>query len=812
MKSRFFYLLAVWLWCTFFAQAQEKAQPVHKEFDAVKIHAPIHVDGVGDEPAWSKATVLTGFTQWDGDVGKPATSPTEVRVLYSNKAVYILAKNYDQSSDIRKELSERDGIGNADFFGFFFDPFLSEIEGTEFIVSAAGTQFDAKLNQNGEDDSWDAVWDSAVKINEDSWSVEIEIPYSAIRFPSKDVQTWGINFFRRIQRLQEKSSWNPIDPDANGFVNQAGLMVGIQGIDAPIRLSATPFLTAGIRTSKNGTSYSYGGGGDVKLGLSNAFTLDMTIIPDFSQTRSDEAVLNISPFETYYSERRPFFTEGTELFDKANIIYTRRIGGQPFNYWDAVLSGQSLAKNPDRSQLINATKISGRTDKKLGLGFLNAVEARTFAETESGEKILTNPLTNYNVMVLDQQLKNNSSIAIINSNVFREGATADANVTGLDFDLNTKSRKWGVGGTAAVSQILRSDAPNKVGHKLDINTGKRTGKVNYWVEYEEVSNNYDQRDFGYQQGNNTRELSVGASFRQNKPTKYLRNYSMYFNSGYERRYKPNQLTELWSNFNFNMTTKKLFYQGFGIFFRPIRGRDYYEPRREGRFYATSRVFNFWYYFSTNQNKKLAIHAQTSRSRREHKDENGGNVRLDVRYRISDKLSTSVSGNYNWVNHFDGFIYAQAQSLGYESLAADDILLGLRNRKTFAPSWSVSFKLNTKMTFSFYARDYWTQLNTVGYHRLKLDGSLESTPYLGKDEDGEPLHNQTFNAFNIDFVYRWHFSPGSDLYLTWKSNAGTNTDDLSHFGQTFSNTFKEEGNHSVTLKVLYYLDYNSLRRQ
>ena len=804
------YCLLMLLFCPFFAQAQSEPTPEKKHFEAVKIQTSIHVDGIANEPEWQQSPVLTNFTQWDGDVGEPATAKTEVRILYSNKAIFVFAKNYDKPSDIRTELGERDQIGNADFFGFYLDPFLSEIEATEFIVSAAGTQFDAKITPNGEDNGWDAVWDSAVNIDEDGWSVEFKIPYSAIRFPSKDVQTWGVNFFRRIQRLKEKSSWNAIDPDVNGFVNQGGLMTGIKEIDAPIRLSATPFLTTGVQTSANGTAYSYGGGGDVKLGLNNAFTLDMTIIPDFSQTRSDETVLNISPFETFYSERRPFFTEGTELFNKGDIIYTRRIGGQPFNYWDAVLSSQRLLKNPDRSQLINATKISGRTDKKLGIGFLNAVEARTFATTEN-DKIKTNPLTNYNAIVFDQHLKNNSSIAIINSNVYREGADPDANVTALDYDFNTKSKKWGTRGTLALSQIFLPTADKVVGHKIDLNAGKRSGKLGYWLGYEEVSDDYQQNDFGYQRRNNKRQFFFGGNYRQNKPTKYFRNYRVHLGSGVERLYKPNVFTDLWSNLNISLTTKKFLAFGIGMYARPVHGRDYYEPRREGRFYETPKVLNSWYYISTDYNKKIAVDVQGSFGRRNEKDENNGSLSLGVRYRFSDKLSSGISGEVQRINHFDGFLYADSRSVGHNELGTEDILFGLRDRKTSTLNWFVNLNLNTNMSFSFYARNYWTQLNTIDYKILSENGQLATTPYQGKDESGSPLHNQTYNFFNIDFVYRWHFSPGSDLYLTWKSNANANTDDLALFGKTLSDTFKNEGNNAVTLKILYYLDYNAIRK-
>jgi len=802
-------LLFFFVVCLVSRQAEAKDEsPTKKQFDAVKISSAMRIDGIADEADWAKAPMLTDFTQWAGDVGDPSAVKTEVRILYSDKAIYLFAKNYDKRKDIRRELAERDDIGNADFFGLVIDPFLSEIDGSEFIVSAAGTQFDAKISQNGEDSDWDAVWSSAVKIEDDGWNVEMKIPYSAIRFPSKEVQNWGINVFRRIQRTNEKCSWNVINPNVDGFMNQAGLMTGIRNIDAPLRLSATPFLTTGIQTSQNGTQYSYGGGGDIKLGLNNAFTLDLTVIPDFSQTRSDEQILNISPFEIFYQERRPFFTEGTELFDKADIIYTRRIGSQPYHYWDASSQG-SLVKNPDKSQLINAVKVSGRTDKKLGVGFMNAVVGRTYATYSDSENFQTNPLTNYNVLVFDQQLKNNSSVSIINSNVFREGATQDANVTALDYDLNTKSKKWGTDGTVAISRIL-NPTNTSTGHKMEFSGGRRSGKLNYWAGYEEASDTYNQNDFGFQRRNNRRELFYGISYRENKPKK-LRDYSIYFNSGVERLYTPNAFTEFWNNLNINWTTKKFFSQGIGMYIRPVNGLDYYEPRTAGRKFKTPKVFNSWYYFSTDYNKKLALNMFFSFGKRDEKGSNSYGTDVSLRYRFSNKLSSRFSSNFSWLNLFHGYVEPNSEAKGYNDLAENDIIFGRRNRQTNVTSLSFSYKLNTDMTFSFFARNYWTQLNSNGYDLLDEDGSLSNTPYEGVKENGIKLHDQTFNFFNIDFVYRWHFGPGSDLFLTWKNNAFGGASELTSYSNSLSDTFSEQSNNSLTLKILYFLDYNSIRK-
>ena len=209
---------------------------------------------------------------------------------------------------------------------------------------------------------------------------------------------------------------------------------------------------------------------DVKYGINEAFTLDMTLIPDFGQVQSDNKVLNLTPFEVKYNENRPFFTEGTELFNKGNLFYSRRVGGQPLHYGDVenqISSNEEVVKNPVESKLINATKISGRTKSGLGIGFFNALTKPMYAEVEdnNGNKreIETNPLTNYNIVVLDQTLKNNSSISAINTNVTRSGSDYDANVTAGLFNFNNKKNTYNWYGKFALSQLIYPEAKNVKG-------------------------------------------------------------------------------------------------------------------------------------------------------------------------------------------------------------------------------------------------------------------------------------------------------------------------------------------------------------
>src|SRR5437764_5555272 len=183
------------------------------------------------------------------------------------------------------------------------------------------------------DRTWNAVWESKVSIKKDGWVAEMRIPFSAIRFSKKDIQNWGLQFGRFIRKINENETWSPDDPNVSGTINKWGDWIGLKDITPPLRLSFSPYLSGGIRTSPvtNGkaTEYLKSGGMDVKYGINESFTLDMTLIPDFAQVQSDNVILNLSPFEVKFDEYRPFFTEGTELFNKANLFYPRRIGATP---------------------------------------------------------------------------------------------------------------------------------------------------------------------------------------------------------------------------------------------------------------------------------------------------------------------------------------------------------------------------------------------------------------------------------------------------------------------------------------------------
>ncbi|HMP86054.1 MAG TPA: DUF5916 domain-containing protein, partial [Lacibacter sp.] len=340
---------------------------------AGKVTVAPKIDGLLTESIWKEAIPAEDFIVNSPNFGAPSAYKTRVYVLYDNNAIYIGAYLYDDPKLVRKQLTARDGESrqDVDYFSVFFDTYNDDQNGFHFLVTSRNVQSDGRLspNRNSQfgppsDYSWDAVWESKVTMQDDGWIVEMRIPYFSLRFAKKDKQDWGINFQRYVRRSNENSYWNSVNPNENGFVNQFGLLAGLENLQPPLRLSFLPYVTGGYRTvpGKSGRTNEFlrNGGMDVKYGVNESFTLDMTLIPDFGQVISDNVINNLSPFEVQFQENRPFFTEGTEIFNKAGLFYSRRVGATPGGYYRARSKGSTdstrIISNPCLVQLLNAAK------------------------------------------------------------------------------------------------------------------------------------------------------------------------------------------------------------------------------------------------------------------------------------------------------------------------------------------------------------------------------------------------------------------------------------------------------------------------
>ncbi len=799
-------LLLCWpLWC----QAQTSGL-LCKNIKAVRTTERITVDGVLDELIWSTAPVGDEFVQNEPQPNEPATMNSSVRVVYDDVAIHVGAQLLDPRPDsIMQRLGARDDLGITDWFGITIDPYRSGRNGFAFTVSAANVQSDAIVANEEEDGNWNAVWESATRVNNEGWIVEMTIPYSAFRFPKGEEQTWSVQFVRTVGRTREKTFWNPIDPLQEGWLRQCGTISGIKDVQAPLRLMLYPYVSAYAQhfpqndpTVKDWSS-TFNGGMDVKVGLNDAYTLDMTLIPDFGQVVSDNVVLNLSPFEVQYNENRQFFTEGTELFQRGGIFYSRRIGGEPLlrgALYEAAGAGETVTEDPGVSKLINATKVSGRGAKGFGLGVLNAITRATYGTlTDSAgttRAVLTDPLTNYSVIVADQQVKNNGYVSLINTNVMRDGSVYDANSTALDFLLNNKARSIQGGGVVRISQKFGDGVDNTTGYSYTAGLSKTGGSWTYGAEYNEVSPEFDPNDLGFWQFTNNRGVQSELSYTNYRPKVPWQRWGVTLEGEYLRVVRPDHFF----NFAIGVNTFRIL-RGFnafggGVRIEPIRTFDPFEPRAPGRLYEfpMNVMYNAW--ISTNYNKPFAIDLRGNYRRFYERDRKSLSLSAEPRFRPNDRLFFILPIE----QEFNG------DDIGWVAFDDAAIIFGQRDLRTTSVGLEGSYSFTNRVVLSARIRHYWSRAEYVAYHELLADGSLADTDYTGLYDDGSSRHNVDFDAFTTDILLRWNFAPGSELTLGWKDNIFARDNIvLRSYADDLRSTLQAPGINSFSLKVLYFID-------
>ena len=821
----------------FFFTLTTYAQTERKHTTAVRSTGKIKIDGIPDEPEWLTVPVAKDFIQTELNPGKPTNFPTEVRILYDDKAVYVCAVLHDPHPDsISKELILRDQIGAAktDWFGVLIDTYHDGNNGYVFIVTPESVQADSRHfagGENGytEDFTWNAVWDAKAKITKDGWCVEMEIPYSAIRFSNEKEQKWRINFARSIRRAREKSFWNYVNPSLLGIVPQSGEIDGITNIKAPLRLQATPFVSTYVLNNRtkndngsisNSWSTNFNAGMDIKYGINDAFTLDMTLVPDFGQVQSDPRIVNLTPFEVRYDENRQFFTEGVELFNKGGYFYSRRIGEIPGYFQDdlynRIKNSDTVVNLPTQANLYNATKVSGRLPNGLGIGVLNAVAAATYATvrnvTGTGRLELLTPLTNYNVVSLDKNLPNNSYFTLLNTNVWRSGAAYDANTTDFVTELKNKKNTYSTLLSGGVSQKHFTDKTDW-GYHYDIEGGKSGGKYQWWSFNFANSFGYDPNDLGYLKYPNIQTNGLFGGIFQNEPKGNFNKWSINANV-YSSRLSNTGAPTVWGiETNSFFQPKKLIGFGFGfnLDLRPSGEHDYYEPRTTdySRYLQIAPSGTLGSFISTDYNRPIAIDIKANyRQFSDNLNHNAYDIIVSPRFRFNDKVFLIWEIDYSRRNHYINYISANSDAIGYINSSA--ILMGERTQTTVVNAPVLKWSFNHLMGVSFRLRHYWTSIQYNNYYELGTPGDLLTTTYSGRKEDKTSLHDSNFNIFNIDASYSWRFAPGSDIIVNWKNSIyNGNTDVTQNYFDNARTLFDNPTSNSLSLKIIYFLDYLKL---
>jgi Domain of unknown function (DUF5916)/Carbohydrate family 9 binding domain-like len=784
-----------------------------KQIEAIRIVTPPKIDGNLDEAFWKTLPVATDFVEYSPRNGTKPVFNTDVRFAYDDVALYACAVMFDPNPDsIFRQLGKRDQIEQltTDYLSFDILPYDDDLNMYEFKVSPGNLQNDCKYSAVGQDITWDAVWESAAKITDSGWVVEIKIPFSALRFPKIENQVWGINMWRNNQRKQEFSTWSWVDNKTQDIFRYYGKLVGMKNIKPPLRLSFSPYVSGYVEKNPDSKNWSYflRGGLDLKLGINESYTLDIMLIPDFGQVQSDDIILNLSPFEVRYDEKRQFFTEATELFNKCGIFYTRRVGSEPKKYslpYDSLKPNEVVTKNPEETRIINATKISGRNSKGLGIGVFNAMTTNTWAKLEDtltgiSRKIMTQPFTNYNVLVFDQNLPHNSYVTLINTNYYIPNDRYIANVTGAETRLCNKKNNIAVFGQFNVSQKYIQENSPDIGYQYLVSVAKPSGRFQYQLARQETNKKFDPNDLGFLLYNNETNNELRLTYHIFDPFWKIISSQTDLIILYSTLNQPASFRTLRLSLQHQTTFTSYWITTLAAEYQPLGYYDYYEPRVWGKVFKTPKSYWFEWSLSSDAKKMFRYQQNFSFSNCPGFEYFDYNIGFTPRIRFSDRFSMTLDvqymkelNSYGWVN------------TDYNTGVEPVIYFGRRDITTINNVLTSQYIFNTKTSLSLRARHYWSQANYLQYYALNNDGHLDPVLYWQN-------HNINFNAFTVDLQFIWYFAPGSELSVFWKNLINTTGDMLeNNYFTNFSQMIDSPQTNSFSFRVLYYLDYLYLKK-
>jgi hypothetical protein len=767
----------------------------------------IKVNGVLDEAEWAQSAHINELDQYFPEPAAPAAGiESDVRIFYTQEGIYFAGVLKDDRAPILSQLTPRDRVNaNTDWIHLIINPFNDGANDFNFYLSAAGVQGDSRqTSDNDEDGSWNAVWWSAVVKQEHQWSFEIYIPYQVLRIPQGGAgaqpPAWGFNIKRSIRSDRTMYSWNPIDRNFNNESLQSGLLTGINVIDPPVRISLRPNITGGLqKTGDSDWRATRTGGADIKIGLNKSFTLDMTLLPDFSQVAFDEQFVNFDAFEQQFDENRQFFTEGVNLFNKADLFYSRRIGGNPKNFTNANLDDLSNTTQ-SFTRMLNATKLTGTTDRNLSVGFLNAITAANFIKgTDSlgnAVEILTEPLTNYNVTAVDQRFGGNSSIGLINTNVTRMntgGSARDANVTAITGNLNFLENSHYFNGALGRSSIYDTDE-NYAGLAGSWDMGKQTGAWRWDHSLEVLSNTFDPNDLGFQARGNKFHQRFRVSHNLLAPNKYFLRRRHRVGIQYNRLFEGGDFERFHVEYSFFGLTKSFLAFGYNVEARPDE-YDFYDARVWGRYRVNPASFwhNAW--LSTDFRKPLALELRGGQWWWADWGAQGRYGEAEIIGRINDQFNLRAQfevGN----NHQIGWA---------QTISADSVGMALRHRRNFEQTLRGQYLFGPNSYLTLDLRHSWNRIDNENTFHLEQDGSL-----ITSDAYSDPTLR--INFFNVDLKYVLWFAPGRELNLLYRASLA-NSDDAIDLGylQNIQSLSNLPADNFFSLRLVYFLDYAQIKK-
>ncbi|HUF64359.1 MAG TPA: DUF5916 domain-containing protein [Gemmatimonadaceae bacterium] len=837
--------------------------------EATRATSPIRINGVLDEPAWREARPITELVQLDPSEGQPVSERTEVRILYDEDALYVGAMLYDRSP-VSARLGRRDisSMSASDWLTLIFDSNHDHRTSFGFEVNPAGVRRDQARSPQGEDDSWDPVWEAVTTVTDSGWIAEIRIPFSQFRFTRETVQTWGFQVERQIARNQEFALWPFTPRDEPGGIPRYGHLTGLQDLATGKRLEIMPYAVTRAEYVDRGanpfrTSREFSGdvGLDLKYRVSSNLTLDATVNPDFGQVEVDPAVINLTAFETIFAERRPFFIEGAELFsfgqDGSNsVFYSRRIGRQPS------LSPQFAARDvPDQTRILGAVKLAGRTTGGWSSGILNAVTRREVArfqtpEGETGE-IVAEPLTNYFVGRVRRETRaGQTAIGGFAGAVNRdlEGETlpsvlrSAAYTSGADLFHQWRQRTWTLQGYVVGSHVrgerevitatqrlpyhyfqrpdadhlsLDTNATTLTGFAARLNLARRVGRN--WsssLNLNTISPKYEVSDLGFQRRADRIDAQVNLNYNESRPGTVLRRYSMYAAGLVEHNYGWENI----SNRLFTGGSLQLlnYWQAFAELTFSQAGTVDDRLTRGGPAAYRPGFVSMYSEVVSDQRKRLVGSFGSFLQRGPGE---GSNVAIFANLTIRPASHWDVSIGPQFSHDFAEAQYLQrvADPAATHTFGARYVFAGLE-QKTLAIVTRMNYTFTPGLSLQVYAQPLIASGDFGPPKEFAAPGRFEFQQYgtevgeivddriypTGQESGGVsfavPQPNFNVASLRGNAVLRWEWRPGSTLYLAWQQTR-SDFQPVGDFdlGRDFDALFAASPDNILLLKVSYWLN-------
>lgn len=802
---------------------------------------PPPIEGTLDHPAWQKAPLITDFIQRMPDSGEPATHRTEVRLLYDDNYLYVGARMHDPAPDsILAPLMHPDSFEPSDFFGISVDSYRDRRTAFTFLVNPRGVRIDQMQHSDYmEDSNWTAVWDAEARIDDQGWVTTLRIPLSQLRYRGGGEQTWGVNFVRQIARENEMSTWAHVPPDQMRFVSLYGTLDDLQLPESRVRLEATPYLSGGLNHKASSLrtplddnpEFQPGAGLDLQYGLTPGVTLTSTINPDFGQVQVDPAVINLSAFETFFPERRPFFTEGSEIFDvngtrtynvfaRPRTFYTRRIGAPPQGSPPAG-DYQDISR-PSETGILGAVKLSGQTMDGWSVGVTNAVTGTEHAELlypggETAAEPIA-PLTNHFMGVLERQSQDGDSQAGVHAGAINrftertylaEQLAGNQYLAGANFEHVLSEGKWAVSGllqashvqgsAAAVERLQREpmryfqrpdadhldydpDRTSLTGWHSELSLARISGNVTGSVTWNTASPAYHVNGMGFQRRADFHAVSSLLRYADFQTTDLLQEWNVQLRNETAWNYAGQLL-------NAGLTGSAFlhFRNNWRVRMSAGVSPETYDVHltRGGPIARQPAGYTTGLSVFSDQNRDLYgslgvnMEGHQAGNRSVHVN---GSLRYSPYYSVSLRLEPGVSLQRDRAQYLASLPDSQAgHTYGNRYLFSElDLMtvdLGLRMRWTLNPDLSIQLFAQPLLSSGRFSR--FSELAEPGTYAFteygvdagrieQLDGGYRITPEQG---DAFRLEDPDFlrRSLRANAVLSWEYLPGSELFLVWQLN-------------------------------------------